>query len=75
MVYEEVKKRRGTVTDRELYEALRSKDPTLSLDQLERALMRLEVAGVIRVSSGGKGGTLVIEVAEGEHAYLTPDEE
>jgi len=75
VVFEEIRKRRGTVTDRELYETLRSKDPTLSLDQLERALMRLEVAGVIRVSSGGKGGTLVIEAAEGEHAYLTPDEE
>jgi len=74
-VYAEIKKRRGTVTDRELYESLRSKIPTLSLSQLERTLMRLEVAGLIRVSSGGKGGTLVIEAAEGEHAYLTPDEE
>ena len=74
-MYAEIKKRRGTVTDRELYESLRSKIPTLSLSQLERTLMRLEVAGLIRVSSGGKGGTLVIEAAEGEHAYLTPDEE
>jgi len=54
---------------------LRSKIPTLSLSQLERTLMRLEVAGLIRVSSGGKGGTLVIEAIEGEHAYLAPDEE
>lgn len=73
LIYEIVKEK-GQISDQELYETLSSKVQGISISEVEKALMKLEVMGKIVASSSGKKGGLLIELAT-ERKYLTPDEE
>ncbi|MCC6028805.1 MAG: hypothetical protein LM591_01500 [Candidatus Korarchaeum sp.] len=73
IIYEIVKER-GSIDDLELFEILSSKLQRVSLSEIEKALLKLEVMGKIVTSSKGKKGGLLIELA-GERKYITPDEE
>ncbi|RDD54164.1 MAG: hypothetical protein BA066_00970 [Candidatus Korarchaeota archaeon NZ13-K] len=67
-------KERKQMDDQELYEELSSKVQDLSLSEMEKALMKLEVMGKIVTSSSGRKGGLLIELVT-ERRYVTPDEE
>lgn len=73
LIYEIVKER-TQIDDRELYEILSSKVQDISLSEIEKALLKLEIMGKIVTSSSGKKGGLLIELAV-ERKYVTPDEE
>lgn len=73
LIYEVLKERKQ-MDDQELYEELSSKVQDLSLSEMEKALMKLEVMGKIVTSSSGRKGGLLIELVT-ERRYVTPDEE
>ncbi|MCS7102429.1 MAG: hypothetical protein NZ992_00930 [Candidatus Korarchaeum sp.] len=73
LIYE-ILKERTQIDDQELYEILSSKVQDISLSDVEKALLKLEVMGKIIASSSGKKGGLLIELAA-ERKYVTPDEE
>lgn len=73
LIYEIVKEK-GQIDDQELYEMISSKVRGISLSEVEKALLKLEVMGKIAVSSSGKKGGLLIEIAT-ERRYVAPDEE
>ncbi|MEM0017735.1 MAG: hypothetical protein QXJ48_04325 [Candidatus Korarchaeum sp.] len=73
LIYE-ILKERTQIDDQELYEILSSKVQDISLSEVEKALLKLEVMGKIVASSSGKKGGLLIEIAA-ERKYMTPDEE
>ncbi len=73
IIYEIVRER-GSIDDLELFEVLSSKLQGVSLSEIEKALLKLEVMGKIVTSSKGKKGGLLIELAE-DRKYIMPDEE
>ncbi len=74
LVYSLLVKLKRTLSDREIFEELKSNNPWVSLPQLEEALLKLEVLGLIRVYGGSKEG-LLVELAEGSREFPLPDEE
>ena len=70
----DIVRKKGSISDRELYDLVSSKIPGVSFSQIEEALLKLEVMGKVISSASGKKGELLIEYAEGRR-YLTPDEE
>ncbi len=73
MVYKVLREKGRAMTDRELFELLRSRDPSVSIADIERALMKLEINGKAMVYEARKG-TLTIELTE-KIRYIAPDEE
>jgi transcription initiation factor IIE alpha subunit len=59
MVIVEILERKGSFTDVELLEALKSIYKDLSINELNKTLMRMEITGLISVSSLTKGRRLV----------------
>jgi transcription initiation factor IIE alpha subunit len=59
MVIIEILERKGSLTDAELLEALKSIYKDLSINELNKTLMRMEITGLISVSSFTKGRRLV----------------
>ncbi|HDO41846.1 MAG TPA: hypothetical protein ENH03_02985 [Candidatus Bathyarchaeota archaeon] len=62
MIIVEILKKKGSLTDVDLLEALRSSSPLyrdLSFDELNKTLMRMELSGLISVSSLTRGRRLV----------------
>ncbi|MEM1582179.1 MAG: hypothetical protein QXK89_06685 [Candidatus Bathyarchaeia archaeon] len=61
MVVIEILEKKGSLTDAELHETLKSTSAykDLSFDELNKVLMRMEIAGLISVSSLTKGRRLV----------------
>ncbi|MBS7634723.1 MAG: hypothetical protein QXR06_03315 [Candidatus Bathyarchaeia archaeon] len=59
MVIIEILEKKGSLTDAELLEALKSVYKDLSINELNKTLMRMEITGLISVSSLTKGRRLV----------------
>ncbi|MCD6464770.1 hypothetical protein J7L27_00150 [Candidatus Bathyarchaeota archaeon] len=59
MAIAEILKKKGSLTDVDLLEALKSIYKDLSLNELNKTLMSMEIAGLITVSSMSKGKRLV----------------
>jgi transcription initiation factor IIE alpha subunit len=59
MVIVEILEKKGSLTDVELLEALKSIYKDLSINELNKTLMRMEITGLISVSSLTKGRRLV----------------
>ncbi|MEM2513316.1 MAG: hypothetical protein QXU81_03230 [Candidatus Bathyarchaeia archaeon] len=61
MVVIEILEKKGSLTDAELHETQKSTSAykDLSFDELNKVLMRMEIAGLISVSSLTKGRRLV----------------
>jgi len=62
MIIVEILKKKGSLTDVDLLEALRSSSSLyrdLSFDELNKTLMRMELSGLISVSSLTRGRRLV----------------
>lgn len=59
MVIIEILEKKGSLTDAELLEALKSVYKDLSINELNKILMRMEITGLISVSSLTKGRRLV----------------
>jgi len=74
IVYHILKEEGRVMTEQEIYEKARAVDPLISISDVEKALMKLELNGKIRVYEGSKKGMLNVELAEGA-GFLTPDEE
>ncbi|RLG47905.1 MAG: hypothetical protein DRO06_02170 [Thermoproteota archaeon] len=73
IIYQEIR-RRGSMTERELFESLRAMHLDVTISEMEKALMKMEIAGLIRVTGRGGRGGFVIELAQARR-YLPPDEE
>ena len=74
IVYQILREENRVMTEQEIYEKARAIDPMISISDVEKALMKLELNGKIRVYEGSKKGILNVELAEGM-SFLTPDEE
>lgn len=59
MVIVEILEKKSSLTDVELLEALKSIYKDLSINELNKTLMRMEITGLISVSSLTKGRRLV----------------
>jgi transcription initiation factor IIE alpha subunit len=59
MVIVEILEKKGSLTDVDLLEALKSIYKDLSINELNKTLMRMEITGLISVSSLTKGRRLV----------------
>lgn len=55
----EILRKEGTLTDSELFEALRDKYRDLSLSSFNKTLLKLEINGLIHVSGFSKSGRRV----------------
>ncbi len=55
----EILEKKGSLTDAELLEALKSVYKDLSVNDLNKTLMRMEITGLISVSSLTKGRRLI----------------
>lgn len=55
----EILEKKGSLTDAELLEALKTIYKDLSINELNKTLMRMEISGLISVSSLTKGRRLV----------------
>ncbi|MEM2904229.1 MAG: hypothetical protein QW587_00630 [Candidatus Bathyarchaeia archaeon] len=54
LIVESLLRRQGNATDEELFEELRKEDEGFSVEQLRAALFKLEVEGIVRVTSLAK---------------------
>jgi len=62
LIIVEILKKKGSLTDVDLLEALRSSSPLyrdLSFNELNKTLMRMELSGLVSVSSLTRGRRLV----------------
>ncbi len=55
----EILEKKGSLTDTDLLEALRAFDKEIGFDDLNKTLMKMEVTGLVTVSSLMKGKRLI----------------